>query len=70
MKRIVSKDPVKDFNGIILGWVETDEEGNQRVRDFKGFIVATYDKSMNVTREFSGRIITRGNTAIGMLFKK
>lgn len=62
------KEPVRDFYGRVVGWVETDNEGNQIIRAFSGRIIAKYDKRFDVTREFSGRVISKGNTAIGQLY--
>lgn len=64
----ISKDPVREFNGKIIGWVESDLDGNQQVRNFIGTIIAKYDVNLNVTRDFYGKILTRGNTAVGQLF--
>ena len=61
-------EPVREFSGRIIGWIETDNHGNQIIRAFSGLIIARYDKDLNVTREFSGRIISKGNTAIGQLY--
>ena len=52
MQNIISKEPVREFNGKIMGFIETDKDGNQQVRDFYG------------------RILTRGNTVLGLLYKK
>ena len=62
------KEPVRAFNGKIIGWVETDNEGNQLIRAFTGKVLAKYDKKFDVTRDFYGRVISRGNTAIGQLY--
>ena len=64
----ISRDPVREFSGKIIGWVETDDKGNQDVRTFTGLIIARYDAEFNVTRDFYGKILTRGNTAVGQLF--
>lgn len=40
----VGKEIIKDFKGFIIGWVETDSNGNKTVKDFKGFILGYYDK--------------------------
>ena len=70
MQNIISKEPVREFNGKIMGFIETDRDGNQQVRDFYGRILGTYDKKMNVTRDLYGRILTRGNTVLGLIYKK
>ena len=69
MQNIISKEPVREFNGKIMGFIETDKDGNQQVRDFYGRILGTFDKKMNVTRDFHGRFLTRGNTVLGLLYK-
>lgn len=66
----ISKEPIREFGGKIIGWIETDKDGNQQVRDFYGKILGKYDKSLNVTRDFYGRILTRGNTVAGLVYKK
>ena len=66
----ISKEPIKEFGGKIIGWIETDKDCNQQVRDFYGKILGKYDKSLNVTRDFYGRILTRGNTVAGLVYKK
>lgn len=62
------KEPVREFSGKIIGWVETENDGSQIVRAFSGKIIAKYDARFNVTREFSGKVLTQGNTAVGQLF--
>lgn len=66
----ISKEPIRQFGGKIIGWIETDKDGNQQVRDFYGKILGKYDKSLNVTRDFYGRILTKGNTVAGLVYKK
>ena len=66
--KAISKEPVREFGGKIIGWVETDIDGNQEVRNFYGTIIARYDAKIKVTRDFYGKILTQGNTAMGQLF--
>lgn len=61
---------IRDFYGRMLGTLEEDKDGNQQVRNFSGQILATYDKKLDVTRDFYGRILTKGNTCTGYLFDK
>ena len=60
--------PVRDFSGKIIAWYDHQSNGDILVREFSGKILGKYDKAMDVTREFSGRIVAKGN-AIGMLIK-
>ena len=34
----ISKVAVREFSGRIIGWVETDKDGNQQVRAFSGTV--------------------------------
>lgn len=60
------KETIKDFYGTILGYVETDSQGNKTIRDFYGTIKGYYDAKQNVTKDFYGRIIAHGDCT-GML---
>lgn len=58
---------LKDFQGRIIGYIETDEKGNQIIKDFYHRIRGKYDKATNTTRDFYGRIIGRGNILTTLL---
>lgn len=66
--RAISKEPVRLFSGKIIGYIETDKDGNQQARDFYGKILGSYDKAFNVTRDFYGRIISKGNQVTGLIW--
>lgn len=57
---------IRDFSGKIIGYIETDSQGNKTVRDFYRVIKGYYDAKQDVTRDFYKRIIARGD-ACGML---
>ena len=66
---VISKQEIRDgFTGPIIGYVETDDKGNQLARKFGGMIVGYYDAMMDVTRTFGGMTVSRGNTATGLLY--
>ena len=64
----INKVAIREFSGKILGWLETDAAGNQQVRTFSGRIIGRYDKQLDCTRDFYGKIITKGNTVSGLLY--
>lgn len=66
---MANKELVKDFYGKVIGSIETDGT-KQIVRDFYGKILGRYDSKDNKTRDFYGRILTSGNTLMGLLYKK
>lgn len=65
----VNKVAVRRASGRIIGFIETDKDGNKQARNFYGRILGTYDKRLNVTRDFYGRIVTRGDSVIGFIYE-
>ena len=62
----MSKKTVRDPYGKILGTLE--DTGDRIVaRDFYGVILGSYRKNDDTTRDFYGRIITKGNAVIGLI---
>ncbi len=63
----MAKEFVKDFYGRILGSIET--QGTKQIaRNFYGSILGTYNSVDDKTRDFYGRVLTRGNTLIGLIY--
>lgn len=62
-------DKIKITNayGKIMGTVETQNNGDKTVRDFYGKILGYYRKSRDVTTDFYGKIIARGDAAVGLI---
>lgn len=63
----IDKQAIKDWRGKILGFVETDINGNKTVRDFYGKILGKYNKQLNITQDFYGRRLSEGDTALMLL---
>ena len=62
---------IKTFEGVIIGIVETNSNGDQTVRNFPARqVVAKYDHNRDVTTDFYGRIIAKGNAAVAPLYSK
>lgn len=57
----MAKEPIKDFAGRILGYIDYHSNGDTTVTDFYGRILGYYKKSQNVTTDFYGRILYRGD---------
>lgn len=55
------KQPVKTFNGKIIGYIDEKPNGDIVGYNFYNKKVGTYDKRADVTRDFYGRIIYKGN---------
>lgn len=64
---MTNEEAIRDFYGRIIGYIETEPNGNKVVRDFYRRVLGKYDKSSNTTRDFYGRVIARGDNT-GLLF--
>lgn len=64
---MTKKEAIRNWQGKILGWVETDSRGNKLLRDFYGNILGKYDKSSNVTRDFYGNKVGQGDILLTLL---
>lgn len=58
---MAKKELIKDWKGVILGSYEQDYEGRTVLRDFNGRILGRYDPKTNMTRDFYGRPVGKGN---------
>jgi len=60
---------IKEFNGRIIGILETLDNGDQQVRDFNTrFILGYYRAKYNHTTDFYGRVVSSGNTVVQFLY--
>lgn len=55
------KEPLKDFQNRIIGYVETKPNGDKIGYDFYLRIVGYYDKRANLTKDFYHRVVGRGD---------
>lgn len=65
--RTMAKEAIKDWQGKILGWVETESNGNKILRDFPGRILGKYNRSLNITQDFYGRKVGNGDILLTLL---
>lgn len=64
------EETIKDFNNRIIGYVETDTvTGNKTGRNFLRIIVGYYDNNLHVTRDFSRKIVAKGDTLSSLIAK-
>lgn len=62
------RETIKDFSGKILGYVETQANGDQVATDFYGKILGYYRKNYDYTTDFYGRILTKGNAVVSFIY--
>ena len=61
------REPIKDWTGKILGFVETDSAGNKILRNFQLQILGKYDKNRDITQDFYGRQVAKGDCLMMLL---
>ena len=60
---------IKDFYNRVIGRIETLSNGDKVVRDFYNKILGYYRKREDVTTDFYGRIVARGEACSILLNK-
>lgn len=63
----MAKETIKDWRGKILGFVETDGSGNKVLRNFHGQILGKYNRSLDITQDFHGRQVAKGDCLMMLL---
>ena len=62
----MAREPIKDWQGKILGFVEWS--GNKKwISDFYGKRLGYYDSSLNKTFDFYGRQVGQGDMVMTLL---
>ena len=64
----MEKTPIKNWRGTIIGWLGTDSNGDELIMDFGHKILGKYNKKLNITTDFFGKQVGRGNVL--MMFLK
>lgn len=67
---MIKKNPIKEFSGVIIGWVSEDTTtGDKTLTDFGGVVLGYYRKRRDVTTDFLGRELYRGDNLSALLPK-
>lgn len=66
----MAREPIKDFSGIILGYREEQPNGDIVATTFLGKILGRYVKADNVTKNFLGQIVSRGDTTAALIMNE
>jgi hypothetical protein len=66
----MNRQTITDFYGKILGYVSTDSRtGDKTATNFYGKILGYYRKSSNVTTDFYGKIVAKGDAVTGLVYE-
>lgn len=60
---------LKDWRGKIIGYIETKPNGDKIIKDFYRRIKGTYNKQLDMTKDFYGKPIARGDCLMLLLNK-
>ena len=63
----MTRYPLKDFEGRIIGYIEEQDNGDKVAKDFYGRIVGKYYKNTNKTHDFYGRIVGKGDLTSALI---
>ena len=61
------RETLKDWIGKITGYVDTDSNGNKALYDWQHKKLGRYDKNLDVTRDFYGRVVAKGDQLLTLL---
>ena len=67
---MIGRETIREFSGVIIGYLEHESNGDIIVRDFSGRNLGKYEASSDTTKDFYGRILYRGNMAAALLVLK
>lgn len=65
----MQREHIKDWTGKIIGTVETKSNGDKVIKDFYGRIKGTYVKKLDMTKDFYGRPVGKGDQLISLLYR-
>lgn len=67
----MQEEQIRQFNGQIIGTIETDSSGNKTARDFPSrLILGYYVKDRDQTIEFPSRkIVALGDATVNLIYK-
>ena len=64
----MAEELIKDCYGNIIARIDEQSNGDKIVKNFYGQILGKYDKTLDVTKDFYGRIVAKGE-CVGILIK-
>lgn len=65
----MTTETIRDVNGKIVGYIDTDAQGNKVIKNFYRIIKGYYNAKDNVTRDFYRRIVAHGDVSASLLYK-
>lgn len=66
----INRQPIRAFNGRTIGYIDTLPNGDKEIRDSSGRYLGKYDKKLDMTKDYAGRLLYRGDQSPMLLVKK
>lgn len=63
----MNREPIKDWRGRILGYLEQEPNGDRIIRDFYQKKLGIYISNQDITKDVYGKIIGRGDLLMTLL---
>lgn len=63
----MSKIAIKDWQGRVQGYIDERPNGDKYVSDWRGVQQGRYIKAQDVTKDFYGRVIAKGDMASALI---
>lgn len=63
----MKEEIIKDYYGRIIGYVQTQPNGDKIGKDFYHRVVGYYDKRTNTTKDFYRRVVARGDALVSLI---
>ena len=63
---MAQRQELRDFGGRLIGWIERSG-GRLEARDYSGRLRGWFEERQNETRDFTGRLVGRGNLLAALI---
>lgn len=64
------REPIKDWYNRVLGYIETDGQGNKKAYNFYNRLLGYYEKSTNQTKDWQRRVIGKGDLTSALIYEE
>ena len=66
----MGRQTIKDVAGRLLGSIDTNPNGHERVYDVRGQMVGSYDPQNNITKTATGELLFKGNALSALILRQ
>ncbi len=63
----MQKIKIQNWRGAITGFIYLEDNGNKKVTDWRGKILGYYKADRDITTDWTGKIIARGDIAASLI---